>query len=216
MGLLPVTATFEEQVQDCFLSHRGAGVMLCPLDVELVMAWAQAQVPFEVVARGIRRAAEKALWDARPGEPALRTLRACRREVDAEIRKYAVRATGRPQEPASQGPGAVPLEQERHKRLRSALLRLARENPELAAPVEQLRSGVLAKVPEDLGRADFVEELCCALLLRALPFRRRLELYKQARLQAAPATSSAHARRVSCRFHRHAMLRRALGVPSFW
>src|SRR5689334_3401938 len=87
MSLLPESASFEEMVQDCFLAHRGAGLMLSPLDVELVMAWGDDGVPFEVVARGIRKAAEKALWDARPGEPALRSLRACRRDVEAEIKK---------------------------------------------------------------------------------------------------------------------------------
>ena len=82
MSLLPATASFEELVQDCFLSHRGAGLMLSALDAELVGLWAREEVPFEVVARGIRRAAEKALWDARPGEPVLRSLRACKREVE--------------------------------------------------------------------------------------------------------------------------------------
>jgi hypothetical protein len=34
MSLLPDEATFEELVQECFLAHRGAGLMLSPLDLE--------------------------------------------------------------------------------------------------------------------------------------------------------------------------------------
>ena len=77
MSLLPEAASFHELVQDCFLAFRGAGLMLSPLDAELIDAWAADGVPVEVVARGIRRAAEAALFDARAGTPALRSLRSC-------------------------------------------------------------------------------------------------------------------------------------------
>ena len=103
MSLLPESASFEELVQDYFLAVRGAGLMLSALDTELVPAWAREGVPFEVVARGISRSAEKALWDARPGEPVLRSLRACRRQVETEIRKYRDLSAGQGEEapPAS-------------------------------------------------------------------------------------------------------------------
>ena len=63
--------------------------MLSALDVELVTSWAERQIPYEVVARGIRRAAEGALFDAKPGEPCLRSLRSCKRSVESEIKKWA-------------------------------------------------------------------------------------------------------------------------------
>src|SRR4051812_23614348 len=94
MSYLPEGASFEELVQDYFVAFRGSGLMLSPLDGELASAWARAGVPFEVVARGIRRAAEVALRDVRPGEPGLRTLRACRRAVEAEIKKFLDRSAG--------------------------------------------------------------------------------------------------------------------------
>ena len=94
MSLLPEGASFEELVQDYFLAVRGAGLMLSALDAELLTSWAREGVPFEVVARGITRSAEKALWDTRPGEPVLRSLRACQRQVDAEIKKYRERSAG--------------------------------------------------------------------------------------------------------------------------
>ncbi|MBL9038439.1 MAG: hypothetical protein JNG84_07995, partial [Archangium sp.] len=65
MSLLPDSASFHERVQDCFVAYRGRGVSLSPADYDLVEAWAATEVPFEVVARGIRKAAEAALWDAR-------------------------------------------------------------------------------------------------------------------------------------------------------
>src|SRR5687768_4505048 len=94
MSLLPEGASFEELVQDYFLAVRGAGLMLNALDSELLTSWAREGVPFEVVARGISRSAEKALWDARPGEPVLRSLRACRRQVESEIKQYRHRSAG--------------------------------------------------------------------------------------------------------------------------
>ncbi|MGA9525516.1 MAG: hypothetical protein WBV82_28915 [Myxococcaceae bacterium] len=217
MSLLPESASFEELVQDCFLTHRGAGLMLSPLDVELIVAWAAEEVPFEVVARGIRRAAEKALWDARPGEPVLRSLRACRREVDAEIRKYRSRSVGRSEAPSTPEPNPrVSLEEERHKRLRSALTKLAKENASLQPRIRALLDGPLASPPRDLTEADHREEVTCAALLRALPFEHRLSLYREAAAHSGPSAASAHARKVSRRFHRHALLRRALNLPSFW
>lgn len=193
--------------------------MLSTLDVELVMAWSGEGVPFEVVARGIRKAAEKAIWDARPGEPALRTLRACRREVDAEIKKWRARTAGR----NTATHGAAPaepkrsFEEERFRKLRAALAKLGREEPRVLATTERLLSRVVSSVTPDLAEADRREEVCLAALLRALPFDERTRLYKEASALCGDARfQTAHARRMSRRFHRNALVRRALAVPSFW
>jgi hypothetical protein len=225
MSLLPATASFEELVQDCFLSHRGAGLMLSALDAELVGHWAREEVPFEVVARGIRRAAEKALWDSRPGEPVLRSLRACKREVEAEIKKYRSRSAGKSSPFSGQGEGQGEggpqsprrsIEEERHARIRSVLTKLGKEVPRVQPTLSRLLSGPLAGPPADLARADRNEDLACAALARALPFPERLALLKEARsLEGSPSASS-HARKLSGRFHRQALVRRALNLPSFW
>jgi hypothetical protein len=110
MSLLPDSATFHERVQALFVTYRGRGVSLSPEDMELVDRWADAEVPFEVVARGIRLAAEKALWDAPEGTGQLRFLRACRRTVDAELAKYQKRAAGK-----TEAPEASLLETRHHK-----------------------------------------------------------------------------------------------------
>jgi hypothetical protein len=219
VSLLPEDASFAELVQECFLAHRGAGLMLSPLDVELIGQWAEAEVPFEVVARGIRKAAEKALWDARPGEPVLRTLRACRREVEVEIKKYRARSAGA-------GTGGVALEEhgtadgfalERHRRLRAAVAKAGREHPRLGAVTAALLEGVLAQPAGDLRELDRREELVTAVLVRAQPFEERLRLYQEATRHAGPADlATPQARKLSRRFHRHALLRRVLGLPAFW
>src|SRR5215217_7160491 len=150
MSLLPEAASFEELVQDYFLAVRGAGLMLSPLDAQLLSSWAEANVPFEVVARGIARSAEKALFDARPGEPVLRSLRACRREVAAAL-----------QEAAAPEPRAAPAkrkakswEETRHLRLRATLAQLAVEAPALTQRIALLLERVVVQVPADPAAAD--------------------------------------------------------------
>ena len=220
MSLLPENASFEELVQECFLTHRGAGLMLSPLDVQLIGEWAEAGIPFEVVARGVRKAAEKALWDARPGEPVLHTLRACRRSVETEIRRYRARAAGSGTAAANAEPAGVAMRGfalERHKRLRAAVAKLGREQPRLSAVTERLLSGLLAEPSEDLRELDRREELVTALVVRALPFGERMRIYREADEHAGdPKLTSAAARKLSRRFHRHALARRALSLSAFW
>jgi hypothetical protein len=211
MSLLPESASFEELVQDYFLAVRGAGLMLSALDTELLNSWARLGVPYQVVARGIARSAEKALWDARPGEPVLRSLRACRRQVDAEIKKYLARSAGAGQEESERrGPT---WEETRHARLGAALERIAGQWPPLAPRVESLRRRVLATVPGEPALSDAQETRVFLALLRALPFTQRMPLWRAARLEGAEAQAmSPRSRRVSRRFRVLAQVRRHLGV----
>lgn len=204
MSYLPEGASFEELVQDYFVAFRGSGLMLSPLDGELASAWAQVGVPFEVVARGIRRAAEGALRDARPGEPALRTLRACRRAVEAEIKKFQDRSAG------SADAGAR-LQEDREKKRRGTLRRYSRDHPEWAELLE--RAAARAERQPAEGREDAV----MLHALRLLPYPERVGLYRQARiLCASQQVLSVRARRLARRFHVSAVVRRALCLPSFW
>jgi hypothetical protein len=217
MSLLPETASFEERVQECFLAHRGGGLMLSPLDVALVMAWGEAGVPYEVVARGIARAAERRVWDTRPGEPALRSLRACRREVEAEIKKWQARAAGRTHAVKEGAKVAEPPLDEPWHKARAVVVKLARERPELAGACTRLLQGPLSAPSPSLAAAARTEDLLHALLVRALPWPGRLSLYREARaLGGGGQLGSPRARVLSRRFHRHALVRRALELPSFW
>lgn len=207
MSHLPEGASFEELVQDCFVAFRGSGLMLSPLDGELVSAWAAQGVPFEVVARGIRGAAEAALWDARPGEPALRSVRACRRKVEAEIRKYLDRAAGAHREDEA----VAVLEEDREKKRARTLRKFAREHPEVASIVERAASAAQRVAPERR------EEAMLIVAARLLPFRQRVAVVREARAQRSSTEAvSARARRLARRFYLTAAARRALQLPAFW
>ena len=210
MSLLPDSATFHERVQDCFVAYRGRGVSLSPTDLDLLDVWAATEVPFDVVARGIRKAAEYALWDAPNGEPSLRFLSWCKRAVNAEIDKYLKRVAGKT-EPAASGTPLEPFHLARHKKLLSALKKLGKTHPALVTWLPRL------KAPGDFRQADFNEEWALAMVLRALPWVTRSELLRTARrlVQNTP-TLSPSARRESLRFHRAALVRRELSLSTFW
>lgn len=216
MSLLPEGASFQELVQDYFLALRGAGLMLSPLDAQLLADWAAQDVPFEVVARGLTRSAEKALFDARPGEPVLRSLRACRRQVDAEIKKYLSRRAGANvvTEPAAAARRPKTWEDVRHARLCATLEQLAAEAPALHDPVVRLLVGPLKRAPADPAGCDAQEALAFLVLLRAMPLRNRVALWRAARegAQGAGLGVSHRARLMSRRFRVIAQVRRRLGL----
>lgn len=214
MGFLPETATFEELVADAFAAFRGTGVMISPLDAELVTDWGSRRIPFEVVARGMRKAAEKALWDAKPGEPALRSIRACRRDVEAEIKKYLRLSAGGHEEASEESqPAASPASLDPPKndpvaKLARGLRRLAKTD----ARFEPLCARVIER-----REFDGFEHRFPLQLLRALPFAERLRLLREAKaLAQGQVILSAHGRKLSRRFHRAAVLRRALDLQPFW
>jgi hypothetical protein len=213
MSLLPESASFEELVQDYFLAMRGSGLMLSALDVELLTSWAEQGVPFEVVARGIARSAEKALWDARPGEPVLRSLRACRRQVEAELKKHRERTAGAGSEGTRRTARTRSWEELRHGQLQASLERLAEREPALAPRVHRLLEAVLHEVPTDFARMEALETLVGLMLLRALPFPERLELWRTARGEDTDQQyMSFRARRLARRFRLLAVVRRRLGL----
>jgi hypothetical protein len=213
MSLLPDSASFEEKVQDCFTAYRGRGVELSALDVDLLVAWAQTGAPFEVVARGLRKAAENADWDAAENGGGLKSLRACRRQVDAEISKWATQSAGQHTAAADDEP--EPFHRVRHKKLKATLRKIARTTPAVTNAATKLESKLVP--PDDFEAAVRQEELAFAVLTRALPWNERRALLHQAsRLVQNAQPISAHAVRESRRFHRAAALKRLLDLPSFW
>lgn len=205
MSLLPDSATFHERVQDCFVAYRGHGVSLSAVDLELLDGWAELDVPFEVIARGLRKAAEAALWDAAEGEGRLRSLKSARRDVDAEIAKYVARTAGRTEAATEK----EPFHLTRHKKLVATIKKVTK--PNVPGWLERLPA------PEDFGASDRQELLVFNLLLRALPFTKRTSLLREARLvvEKVPAMSAA-TKRESLRFHRAALVRQAWAMPALW
>ncbi|HME91351.1 MAG TPA: hypothetical protein VKE49_07995 [Myxococcaceae bacterium] len=209
MSLLPEGASLEEMVQECFFAYRGSGLSLSALDAELLSHWAHSGAPFSAIAFGIRRAAENAAWHARPGEPPLRSLRACRRQVEAEIRRHLWRSAG--------ATGKRRRSRPREAKLKKELARLALDRPELKAAVASLQSA-LEERRRGLEEADTGLDLIEARLLRALPFPERLGLLKEARshTRALGGQASARARVLARRFQRAVALRNKLALPAFW
>jgi hypothetical protein len=212
MSLLPADASFEERVQDVFTAYRGRGVALSPLDTELAYQWSQAQVPFEVIARGLRKAAERTLYDSIPGEEGLRSLVAARREVDRELKKWLDRfptaAAATPKKPE-------PIHLAHHSELKAVLRKSGRQHPHLAEPIRVFVDSLAE--PADYTASLANEEKAMVVLTRALPFDERLSLLKKASdlVQKAEPVSST-AKKESRRFHRGALLRQKLNLPNFW
>ena len=212
MSLLPESASFEEKVQDCFTAYRGRGVELSALDVDLLDAWAQTGAPFEVVARGLRKAAENADWDAPQSGGGLKSLRSCRRQVEAEISKWVAQSAG---QHTAEVEEPEPFHLTRAKKLKATLRKIARTIEPVSAAATRLEQALAP--PEDFAQAVRQEELAFAVLTRALGWNERRALLHQARRLVQNAQPiSAHAVRESRRFHRAAALKRLLDLPSFW
>ena len=75
-------------VSEFFLGLRGGGLMLSPLDLELVQAWERRGLPVAVVCRGLRRGIEDAVQLRGPSAPTPRPLRAYRLAVEDEWTAY--------------------------------------------------------------------------------------------------------------------------------
>lgn len=206
MTLLPDSASFHEKVEACFVAFRRRGVSLSPRDLDLLDQWAAHEVPFEVIARGIRKAAEARLWDAVAGDEGPETLRSCRREVEAEIKKYVRETAGR-------GAASEPAAEDDF---------LATRQRKLVASVKKLLDPAPAwlarlPMPVDYTASERQEAMVVLRLLRALPFARRRSLLREARslVEKAPIISAA-AIKESLRFHRVALTRQAWSMPATW
>ncbi len=211
MSLLPPDASFEERVQDVFTAYRGKGVALSPLDAELAAEWALREVPFEVIARGLRKAAERTLYDSVPGEEGLKSLSSARQEVDRELKKWLDR------HPPAAGElkNDEPLHLAHHKKLKATLRKTAKLHPRLSDPL----LGFLERLdaPADFDATLKNEERAMLVLFRALPFSERLDLLKKTtHLVQKAEPASRQAKKESRRFHRGALLRQKLSLPNFW
>lgn len=99
MSDLPAHALdYQAAVTEYFLGLRGSGLMLSPLDQEVVGEWERRGIPVAVVCRGLRAGLED-LAERRAGSP--RSLRALRFAVEDEWRAYqAARVGDAPSPPA--------------------------------------------------------------------------------------------------------------------
>ncbi len=89
MSDLPGDAlTYQVVISEFFLGLRGGGLMLSPLDLEVVQAWERRGLPVAVVCRGLRRGLEEAIEQRGPVAPPPRSIRAYRLAVEDEWNAY--------------------------------------------------------------------------------------------------------------------------------
>jgi hypothetical protein len=155
---------YQAVVTEYFLGLRGAGLLVSPLDEELVADWERRGLPVAVVCRGLRRGIEDAL--ARGVRP--RSVRALRLAVEDEWRAYQLGRVG-------DAPPPPPVEDDaagaRLRAARALLAEAGRTAP--AALVEGYRAAWAALAGPAPGAASPLEGVeaalarADALLLRA-------------------------------------------------
>jgi len=178
MSQLPQNAGFHERVQALFCFLRGHGAALSPLDAELLELWALAQVPFEVVARGMRRCFESRLTGLQQDKTvSLPSLRTCRRHVESEMARFgrihAQRASLETVDEAT----AESYAQTKHQRLKKQLRSFAKKHPWAHMPVAKLLRR-FAK-PIDIHQAMQQEMMAIFVLARALPMQEKKKLLEE-------------------------------------
>jgi hypothetical protein len=194
--------SYQTVVAEFFLQLRGAGLLLSPLDAELVGEWERRGLPTEVVCRGLRRGHETLAAERAPGAGGPRSLRALRGFVEEEWRAYregrvgaapgpegeAAVAAGRLEaarrrlaegEAASAGPGGGPGGAARAAAYREAAARLPGS------------AGALAEVERALRAAD---DLVLHRWLASLPRPERAAIGPRCRLLAGDRQRRTHPR----------------------
>jgi hypothetical protein len=205
-------------VAEFFLGLRGSGLMLSPLDTELVAEWERRGIPIAVVCRGLRRGLEERMLERPPGAPPPRTLRACRHAVEEEWRAYRHGRVGESPSPGGEGEAAEARIEEARRRLAEAEGTSAggRREAYRAAHRALLRARPtapgLAAAETALAAAD--DALLAAWLASLAPPERR-GLGPRLRLLAGPRPSATRpaAYRDMLRLHLLEAARRAGLVP---
>jgi hypothetical protein len=198
--------SYQLVVAEHFLGLCGRGLMLSPLDQELVADWERRGLPLAVVLRGLRNGMEEAAIFRAPGAGAPRTLRALRLSVEDEWRAFRSRAVGDAPPPPPSETGAA------RARLSAARLRLAEAATSAPAAwragYEEALGALEAAFPgATLERADQAIAAADAHLLIAwlasLDRPRRASLGPRLALRAGPRASGAsrRAHRQTLRHH---------------
>jgi hypothetical protein len=105
--LAPGDLSYQLVVAEYFLGLSGKGLMVSPLDQELIAGWERRGLPVAVVLRGLKFGWEELLQRRAPGASPPRSLRALRFAVEDEWRAFTSRAVGdAPPPPATEAAAA--------------------------------------------------------------------------------------------------------------
>jgi hypothetical protein len=204
---LPASAlSYHAVVSEYFLGLRGAGLMISPLDAELVAEWERRGVPVAVVCRGLRRGLEQAAEERPPGAPPPRSIRALRLAVEDEWRAYQAGRVGDSPAPPAESAAA-------EERLRAARALLAGAGTAVEGARREgyrdawraLATPGAAGTPLERAEAALsaADDRILAAWLRSLPRAERTAIGPRLRLLAGPRPSGASRRayRESLRTH---------------
>ena len=92
--LAPGDLSYQLVVAEYFLGLSGKGLMVSPLDQELIADWERRGLPVPVVLRGLQQGWEDLQLRRAPGASSPRSLRALRFAVEDEWRAFTSRAVG--------------------------------------------------------------------------------------------------------------------------
>jgi hypothetical protein len=198
-------------VSEFFLQLRGTGLLLSPLDQELVAEWERRGVPASVVCRGMRRGWDDLGRERAPGAAPPRSLRALRGFVEEEWRAYR---DGRVGDGGAPGPEAEAA----RARLGAARASLAGSAEATTGDRRDAYRAAAALLPDDevsLQSLELALEAADDLLLHrwilSLPRPERAALGPRCRLLAGDRTRRARrsAYRKTLRTHLFEAARRA-------
>ena len=215
MSLIPSgELSYATLVSEFFLQLRGAGLLLSPLDQELVTGWERRGIPSAVVCRGLRRGFEELGRERAPGSGAPRSLRALRGFVEEEWRVYR---DGRVGDGGARGPEAVAA-RERLAAARSLLAEGAAAGGVRGETCREAARGLPATVEtlDELERAlEAADDRMLHRWILSLPRPERAALGPRCRLLAGERTrrSRRAAYRRTLRSHLVEAARRAGILP---
>ncbi len=212
MSLIPSgELSYAALVSEFFLQLRGTGLLLSPLDQELVAEWERRGVPASVVCRGMRRGWDDLGRERAPGAAPPRSLRALRGFVEEEWRAYR---DGRVGDGGAPGPEAEAA----RARLGAARASLAGSAEATTGDRRDAYRAAAALLPDDevsLQSLELALEAADDLLLHrwilSLPRPERAALGPRCRLLAGDRTRRARrsAYRKTLRTHLFEAARRA-------
>jgi hypothetical protein len=187
MSDLPSDAlSYQAVVAEYFLGQRGSGLLLSPLDQELVAEWERRGLPVAVVCRGLRRGLEQFVEERAPHVPLPRALRAYRYAVEDEWRAYKAGRVGESPAPSRESAAVA-------SRLEAALSHIevnSRSVPQSFVPIyreaqSQLEDRALSPLTSLTTLDCWLAEIDDRLLigwLHTLPQRERAALGPRCRL----------------------------------
>ncbi|HTN54303.1 MAG TPA: hypothetical protein VML50_17980 [Anaeromyxobacter sp.] len=203
MSDLPAGALgYQAVVTEYFLGLRGAGLLVSPLDQELVAEWERRGLPAAVVCRGLRRGLEELVAMRSSGAAPPRSIRALRFAVEDEWRAYQAARVGEAPPPPAEEDAA-------RARLRAARELLAGAGRDADEAYREGYREAWRALDDAAGEAglerveaaiETADARILAAWLAALPREERVALGPRIRLLAGPRPRGA-----SRRAHRQAL-----------